>query len=122
MDTYADDLATLVEVLDLKNVIHVGHSTGSVEVVRYIGLHGTKRLDKALFVGAIPLLMMKTETNLAGTPSEEFDKLREATKAESSHFWKDLSMPFYGYNRQGAKISEGVRARPGCQGRHAEDV
>ena len=116
MDTYADDLATLVEALDLKNVIHVGHSTGGGEVARYIGRHGTKRVAKAVLIGAIPPLMLKTETNPAGTPIEEFDKLREAVQANRSQFWKDLSLPFYGYNRPGAKISEGVRESFWLQG------
>jgi non-heme chloroperoxidase len=116
MDTYADDLATLVETLDLKNVIHVGHSTGGGEVARYIGRHGTKRVAKAVLIGAIPPLMLKTETNTAGTPIEEFDKLREAVQADRSQFWKDLSLPFYGYNRPGAKISEGVRESFWLQG------
>ncbi|AKB77993.1 Non-heme chloroperoxidase [Methanosarcina horonobensis HB-1 = JCM 15518] len=116
MDTYADDLATLVEALDLKNVIHVGHSTGGGEVARYIGRHGTKRVAKTVLIGAIPPLMLKTETNPAGTPIEEFDKLREAVQADRSQFWKDLSLPFYGYNRPGAKISEGVRESFWLQG------
>ena len=109
MDTYADDLAELVEKLDLKKAIHVGHSTGGGEVARYIGRHGTKRVAKAVLIGAIPPLMLKTPSNPGGTPIEEFDKLRAAVQADRSQFWKDLSMPFYGYNRPGAKISEGVR-------------
>lgn len=109
IDTYADDLAELVEALDLKNAIHVGHSTGGGEVARYIGRHGTKRVAKAVLISAIPPLMLKTETNPTGTPIEEFDKLRAAVQTDRSQFWKDLSLPFYGYNRPGAKISEGVR-------------
>jgi non-heme chloroperoxidase len=109
MDTYADDLATLIEKLDLKDAILVGHSTGGGEVTRYIGRHGTKRVAKAVLIGAVPPLMLKTDINPAGTPLKEFDKLREAVKADRSQFWKDLSLPFYGYNRPGAKISEGVR-------------
>jgi non-heme chloroperoxidase len=116
MDTYADDLATLLEKLDLKDVILVGHSTGGGEVTRYIGRHGTKRVAKAVLIGAIPPLMLKTETNPTGTPIEEFDKLRAAVQADRSQFWKDLSLPFYGYNRPGAKISEGVRESFWLQG------
>jgi non-heme chloroperoxidase len=109
LDTYADDLAELVEHLDLKDAVHVGHSTGGGEVARYIGRHGTGRVAKAVLIGAIPPLMLKTEANPAGTPIEAFDQLRAAVQADRSAFWKELSMPFYGYNRQGAKISEGVR-------------
>jgi non-heme chloroperoxidase len=109
MDTYADDLAELIEKLDLKDAILVGHSTGGGEVTRYIGRHGTKRVAKAVLIGAVPPLMLKTETNPAGTPIEEFDKLRAAVQADRSQLWKDLSLPFYGYNRPGAKIAEGVR-------------
>ena len=109
MDTYADDLAALVETLDLKNAIHVGHSTGGGEVARYIGRHGTRRVAKAVLIGAIPPLMLKTPANPGGTPMAAFDKLRAAVQADRSQFWKDLSMPFYSYNRPGAKVSEGVR-------------
>ncbi len=109
MDTYADDLATLVEKLDLKNAIHVGHSTGGGEVARYIGRHGTKRVAKAVLVSAVPPLMLKTPANPAGLPIEVFNGLRAAVQADRSQFFKDLSLPFYGYNRPGAKISEGVR-------------
>ena len=109
LDTYADDLAELVQHLDLKNAVHVGHSTGGGEVVRYIGRHGTGRVAKAVLIGAIPPLMLKTQTNPAGTPIEAFDQLRAAVQADRSQFWKDLSMLFYSYNRAGAKISEGVR-------------
>jgi non-heme chloroperoxidase len=116
MDTYADDLATLVEKLDLKNAIHVGHSTGGGEVARYIGRHGTKRVAKAVLIGAIPPLMLKTPANPGGTPIEAFDQLRAAVLADRSQFWKDLSMPFYGYNRPEAKISEGVRESFWLQG------
>ena len=116
MDTYADDLAELVHTLDLKDVIHVGHSTGGGEVVRYIGRHGTQRVAKAVLIGAVAPLMLKTPSNPAGTPMEEFDKLRAAVLADRSQFWRDLSMPFYGYNRQGAKISEGVRESFWLQG------
>jgi non-heme chloroperoxidase len=109
MDTYADDLAALVEKLDLKNAIHVGHSTGGGEVARYIGRHGTKRVAKAVLVSAVPPLMLKTPANPAGLPIEVFDGLRASVQADRSQFFKDLSLPFYGYNRPGAKISQGVR-------------
>ena len=109
LDTYADDLAKLCEALDLKDAIHVGHSTGGGEVARYIGRHGTKRIAKAVLVGAIPPLMLKTPANPAGSPIEVFDQLRAAVLKDRSQFWKDLSLPFYGYNRPGAKVSEAVR-------------
>src|SRR6478752_6657188 len=109
MDTYADDLAALVETLDLKGAIHVGHSTGGGEVTRYIGRHGTKRVDKAVLIGAVPPLMLKTPANPGGLPMEAFDQIRAGVLADRSQYFKDLSMPFYGYNRQGAKVSEGLR-------------
>ncbi len=109
LDTYADDLAALVAALDLKSAIHVGHSTGGGEVARYIGRHGTKRVAKAVLIGAIPPLMLKTPANPGGLPIEVFDQLRASVLADRSQFWKDLSLPFYSYNRPGAKISEGVR-------------
>jgi non-heme chloroperoxidase len=109
LDTYADDLAELVDKLDLKDAIHVGHSTGGGEVARYIGRHGTKRVRKAVLIGAIPPLMLKTPGNPGGLPIEVFDQLRANVVADRSQFWKDLSLPFYGYNRPGAKVSEGVR-------------
>jgi len=109
LDTYADDLAELTAKLDLKNAIHVGHSTGGGEVARYIGRHGTGRVAKAVLIGAIPPLMLKTSANPVGTPIEVFDQLRAGVQADRSAFWKELSLPFYGYNRAGAKISEGVR-------------
>jgi non-heme chloroperoxidase len=116
LDTYADDLAELVEKLDLNDAIHVGHSTGGGEVARYIGRHGTRRVAKAVLIGAIPPLMLKTEKNPKGTPIEVFDQLRASVQADRSAFWKELSMPFYGYNRPGAKISEGVRESFWLQG------
>jgi non-heme chloroperoxidase len=116
MDTYADDLAKLAEALDLKNAIHVGHSTGGGEVSRYIGRHGTQRVAKAVLIGAVPPLMLKTPSNPAGTPLEAFDQIRAAVLADRSQFWKDLSLTFYGYNRAGAKISEGVRESFWLQG------
>ena len=109
MDTYADDLAKLTEALDLKDAIHVGHSTGGGEVARYIGRHGTNRVAKAVLIGAVPPLMLKTSANPGGLPVEAFDQIRAGVLADRSQFWKDLSMPFYGYNRPGAKVSEGVR-------------
>ena len=109
LDTYADDLAELTAKLDLKQAIHVGHSTGGGEVARYIGRHGTKRVAKAVLIGAIAPLMLKTADNPAGTPKQVFDQLRAGVVADRSQFWKDLSLPFYGYNRKGAKVSEGVR-------------
>jgi non-heme chloroperoxidase len=109
MNTYADDLAELVTKLDLKDAVHVGHSTGGGEVVRYIGRHGTKRVAKAVLIGAVPPLMLKTKANPRGTPMETFDQIRAAVQADRSQFWKDLSLPFYGYNKPGAKISEAVR-------------
>jgi non-heme chloroperoxidase len=109
MDTYADDLAALVEALDLKNAIHVGHSTGGGEVARYIGRHGTKRVAKAVLIGAVPPLMLKTAGNPGGLPMDVFDQIRAGVLADRSQFFKELTMPFYGYNRPGAKVSEGVR-------------
>jgi non-heme chloroperoxidase len=109
MTTYADDLAALVEKLDLTNVIHVGHSTGGGEVARYIGRHGTKRVAKAVLVGAVPPLMLKTADNPEGLPIDAFDQIRAGVKADRSQFYKDLSAPFYGANRSGAKVSQGVR-------------
>jgi non-heme chloroperoxidase len=109
LDTYADDLAALTEALDLKGAVHVGHSTGGGEVARYIGRHGTKRVAKAVLIGAIPPLMLKTAANPGGLPIEVFDQLRASVVADRPQFWKELSLPFYGYNRAGAKISEGVR-------------
>jgi len=116
LDTYADDLAELVKELKLKKVIHVGHSTGGGEVARYIGRHGTKRVAKAVLIGAIPPLMLKTPANPGGLPIEVFDQLRAGVQSDRSQFWKDLSLPFYSYNRPGAKISEGVRESFWLQG------
>jgi non-heme chloroperoxidase len=116
MDTYADDLASLVEALDLRDAIHVGHSTGGGEVARYIGRHGTRRVAKAVLISAVPPLMLKTTANPDGTPMEAFNQIRAGVLADRSQFWKDLSMPFYGYNRPGAKVSEGVRESFWLQG------
>ena len=109
MDTYADDLASLVEALDLKDAVHVGHSTGGGEVTRYIGRHGTKRVAKALLVGAVPPLMLKTAANPGGLPIEAFDGIRSGVANDRSQFYKDLSGPFYGGNRPGSKLSQGLR-------------
>jgi non-heme chloroperoxidase len=109
MDTYADDLAELVEALDLKDAIHVGHSTGGGEVARYIARHGTKRIAKAVLISAVPPLMLKTPANPGGLPLETFDQIRAAVQADRAQFWKDLSAPFYGANRPGAKVSQGLR-------------
>lgn len=116
LDAYADDLAELVEALDLKDAIHVGHSTGGGEVVRYIGRHGTKRVGKAVLIGAIPPVMVKSPSNPGGTPIEEFDKLRAGVQADRAQLFKDLSMPFYGFNRAGARVSEGLRESFWLQG------
>jgi non-heme chloroperoxidase len=116
LDTYADDLAELVNKLDLRDAIHVGHSTGGGEVARYIGRHGTKRVAKAVLISAIPPVMVKSASNPGGTPIEAFNQLRASVQSDRSQFWKDLSMPFYGYNRPGAKISEGVRESFWLQG------
>src|ERR1700761_341358 len=105
LDTYADDLAELTKILDLKDAIHVGHSTGGGEVARYIGRHGTKRVAKAVLIGAIPPVMLKSPTNPGGTPIDVFDEIRKGVLNDRSQFYKDLSAPFYGYNRPGAKIS-----------------
>jgi non-heme chloroperoxidase len=115
-DTFADDLATLLETLDLKAAIHVGHSMGGGEVARYIGRHGTKRVAKAVLIAAVPPLMLKTAANPGGLPIEAFDQIRAGVLADRSQFWKDLTMAFYGYNRPNAKISEGVRESFWLQG------
>ena len=116
MDTYADDLATLLESLDLKNAIMVGHSTGGGEVARYLGRHGTKRVAKAALISAVPPLMLKTEKNPTGQPIAAFDSLRTALAANRPQFYQDITLPFYGYNRPGAKISEGIREHWWLQG------
>jgi non-heme chloroperoxidase len=109
MDTYADDLAALVKHLDLKDAIHVGHSTGGGEVARYIGRHGTKRVAKAVLISAVPPLMLKTEKNPGGLPISAFDSIRDGVAGDRSQFYKDFTLPFYGYNRPSARISEGIR-------------
>jgi non-heme chloroperoxidase len=116
LDTYADDLAVLVNILNLKDAIHVGHSTGGGEVARYIGRHGTKRVAKVVLISAITPLMLKTPANPGGTPVETFDHLRAATLMDRSQFLKDLSAPFYGANRDGAKVSQGLRDQFWLQG------
>jgi non-heme chloroperoxidase len=108
MDTYADDLAALLDTLDIQGAMLVGHSTGGGEVAHYIGRHGTKRVSKAVLIGAVPPLMLKTEANPGGLPLEVFDGIRNGVAANRSQFYKDLAMPFYGYNRPGAKVSQGV--------------
>uniref|UniRef100_I2Q6F1 Putative hydrolase or acyltransferase of alpha/beta superfamily n=1 Tax=Desulfovibrio sp. U5L TaxID=596152 RepID=I2Q6F1_9BACT len=109
LDTYADDLAELVDALDLGNAVHIGHSTGGGEVVRYIGRHGTGRVAKIVLIGAIPPLMLQTPENPGGLPLSVFDAIRDGVLADRSQFFKDLSLPFYGYNRPGATVSQGVR-------------
>ena len=109
MDTYADDLGELIDELDLHDAILVGHSTGGGEVARYIGRHGTDRVAQAALIGAVPPIMVKTPSNPEGTPIEAFDEIRAGVLADRAQYWKDLSMPFYGFNRSGAKVSEGLR-------------
>jgi non-heme chloroperoxidase len=116
MDTYSDDLAVLFETLDLKSAIMVGHSTGGGEVARYLGRHGTKRAAKAALISAVPPLMLKTDRNPGGLPISVFDGLRAELAANRSQFYKDITLPFYGYNRPGAKISEGIREHWWLQG------
>lgn len=109
MDTYADDLAALVKALDLKDAIHVGHSTGGGEVARYIGRHGTKRVAKAVLISAVPPLMLKTAGNPGGLPKDVFDQIRNNVLADRSQYFKDFSGPFYGANRTGSNVSQGLR-------------
>jgi non-heme chloroperoxidase len=116
MDTYADDLATLIAALDLRNLVLIGHSTGGGEVVHYIGRHGAGRVAKVVLVGAVPPLMLKTSANPGGLPIEVFDGIRKGTFDNRSQFFKDLTVPFYGFNRDRAKISEGLRESFWLQG------
>ena len=116
MDTYADDLAQLTKKLDLRDAIHVGHSTGGGEVARYVGRHGSKRVAMAVLIGAVPPIMLKTATNPGGLPIDVFDQIRAGVAANRAQFYKDLTLPFYGYNRPGAKVSEGIRERWWLQG------
>jgi non-heme chloroperoxidase len=119
MDTYADDLAALTEALDLKNAVHVGHSAGGGEVARYIGRHGTKRVAKAVLIAAVPPLMLKTEANPGGLPMEVFDGIRAGVLADRSQFFKDLTVTFYGANRPGSAVSQGLRESFWLQGMSA---
>jgi non-heme chloroperoxidase len=116
MDQYADDLAELMQHLDLKHVTMVGHSTGGGEVVRYIARHGQKRVAKVVLISSVPPLMLKTEKNPGGLPMSVFDDLRAGVVKDRSQFYKDLTLPFYGYNKPGAKASEGVRESFWLQG------
>lgn len=116
MDTYADDLAQLTEKLDLREAIHVGHSTGGGEVARYIGRHGSKRVAKAVLIGAVPPIMLKTASNPGGLPMDVFDSIRAGVANNRPQFYKDITLPFYGYNRPGAKLSEGIREHWWLQG------
>jgi non-heme chloroperoxidase len=109
MDTYADDLARLIETLDLRDVVLVGHSTGGGEVTRYIGRHGSDRVAKVVLLGAVAPLMLKTDANPGGLPIEVFDGMREAVRADRSQFFEDLTTAFYGANRPGATLSQGLR-------------
>jgi non-heme chloroperoxidase len=109
MDTYADDLAALIETLNLSNITMVGHSTGGGEVARYIGRHGSKRVSKAVLIGAVPPIMLKTAANPGGLLMEAFDQIRAGVLNDRSQFFKDLSAPFYGANRAGSKVSQGLR-------------
>jgi non-heme chloroperoxidase len=119
MDNYADDLAKLVETLNLSDAIHVGHSTGGGEVARYIGRHGTKRVAKVVLISAVPPLMLKTAANPGGLPMEAFDQIRAGVLADRSQFFKDLPTQFYGFNRPGAKESPGLRDSFWLQGMQA---
>ena len=116
MDTYADDLAKLVEALSLKDAVHVGHSTGGGEVARYIARHGSKRVAKAVLIGAVPPLMLKTDKNPGGLPKKVFDDIRGGVVSDRSQFFRNLAVPFYGYNRSGAKVSAGVQESFWLQG------
>ena len=116
MDTYSDDVAELTAALDLKNAVHIGHSTGGGEVARYLGRHGTSRVAKAVLVSAVPPVMIKKESNPGGTPIEVFDDLRRQLAANRAQFYKDVPFPFYGYNRDGATVSQGVMDRWWWQG------
>src|SRR5213082_2587026 len=108
MDTYADDLAALIDTLDLKDAVLVGHSTGGGEVARYIGRHGTSRLAKAVLVGAVPPLMLRTASNPGGLPIETFDQIRAGVSGDRSQFYQELSKPFFGANRPGSRVSQGL--------------
>jgi non-heme chloroperoxidase len=116
MDHYADDLDELMNFLDLKNTIMVGHSTGGGEVARYLGRHGAGRVAKAVLISAVPPLMLKTDKNPGGLPMSVFDGLRTSLTANRSQFYEDLTLPFFGYNRPGAKISKGTQDNFWLQG------
>ncbi len=109
MDQYADDLAEVIEQLDLREIVMAGHSTGGGEVTRYLGRHGTDRVAKAVLLGAIPPVMLKSDSNTEGTPIEAFDALRSDLDRDRSQFYIDLAVPFYGANRDGADVSEGLQ-------------
>lgn len=108
MNTYSDDLATLLDMLDIRDATLIGHSTGGGEVARYVGRHGTKRVSKVILIGAVPPLMLKTNANPGGLPIDVFDSIRQNTATNRAQFFMDLALPFYGYNRPGAKVSQGV--------------
>jgi non-heme chloroperoxidase len=116
MDHYADDLAALTEALNLRNAIHVGHSTGGGEVAHYIGRHGSKRVAAAVLIGAVPPVMVKSESNPGGLPIEVFDGIRAGVAGNRAEFYREITLPFYGYNRPGAKVSEGIRQHWWLQG------
>jgi len=116
LDTYADDLAELIEQFDLKEVTMVGHSTGGGEVTRYIGRYGNGRVKKAVLIGAIPPVMLKSDKNPGGLPISVFDEIRAGVTADRARYFRDLSLPFYGYNKPDAKVSEGVRDAFWAQG------
>jgi non-heme chloroperoxidase len=109
MDTYAADVAELTAALDLKNAVHIGHSTGGGEVTRYVAKHGIGRVSKAVLISAIPPQLLKGEKNPDGLPLEVFDQLRDGTANHRSQFYQDITMPFYGFNRPGANVSQGIR-------------
>ncbi len=116
MDTYADDLAELIDALDLHDVVLVGHSTGGGEITRYMGRHGTSRVAKAVLLGAVPPLMLRTDANPDGLPIENFDAIRAGVAADRSRFYQDLTAPFYGANRDGSTVSQGKRDEFWVQG------
>ncbi|HEY9067111.1 MAG TPA: alpha/beta hydrolase [Burkholderiaceae bacterium] len=116
MDHYADDLAALTEALNLRNAIHVGHSTGGGEVAHYLGRHGSKRVAAAVLIGAVPPVMVKSESNPGGLPIEVFDGIRAGVAGNRAEFYREITLPFYGYNRPGAKVSEGIRQHWWLQG------
>ncbi|HBP30731.1 MAG: alpha/beta fold hydrolase [Advenella sp.] len=116
MDQYADDLAELIEKLDLKNAVLIGHSTGGGEIAHYIGRHGTRRVAKVVLVGAVPPLMLQTDDNSEGTQLEAFDGIRSGVASNRSQFYYDLTLPFYGFNREGSQINDGFRESFRLQG------